>query len=298
MKKLLIIICTAAVIMLHSMCGLTANADNSGNYTYIEVGGRVIVTGYTGSPEFLEIPSDINGSPVTDIGERAFSSCDTLKRIILPDTLRKIGNYSFYACYSLEIASLPQSLESLGEGSFCGCTRLSQVNIPENIRSLPDSCFRACTNLPEINLKNGISAIGDFCFSGCTNLSYVSFGDKLSEIGERAFYMCSSLENLSVPPSVVKVGKEAFGYIPSNFGAAVKGGFVIYGQLNSTANEYADNNGIRFSAAPESLRVLAIHDKTEKFSKIPEISVIGAMLFLVVSALSGRHRKRSPKRVN
>ena len=52
------------------------------------------------------------------IGDYAFSKCRELKEILLPDELEEIGNYAFYECNNLEYVRLPRTLKKIGKQAF------------------------------------------------------------------------------------------------------------------------------------------------------------------------------------
>jgi hypothetical protein len=58
------------------------------------VNGRVAITGYSGSVNDLRIPAQINGLPVTSIGEEGFSGTG-LMSIIIPNSITSIGEEAF-----------------------------------------------------------------------------------------------------------------------------------------------------------------------------------------------------------
>ena len=88
------------------------------------------VVGYKGSPQYISIPKEINGLPVKEIAAKAFSACDSLINISLPDSVTSIGNYAFSYCYWLTSITIPDCVAELGECAFEGCKRLMNVTIP------------------------------------------------------------------------------------------------------------------------------------------------------------------------
>ena len=118
-----------------------------------------------GEPEALEIPAEVSGHRVVEIGESALENCQTLRRILLPEGLTRISSSAFYGCTSLEEISLPSSLTFLGDEAFRYCPKLARVIIPESVSSLSNDLFRlddriACIYLPEsLNTDPGIAAI-------------------------------------------------------------------------------------------------------------------------------------------
>lgn len=54
-----------------------------------------------------------------EIGEGAFSWCDNLERIDLPEGLETIGDRAFYNCHNLKEIHLPSTLQSLHLWAFC-----------------------------------------------------------------------------------------------------------------------------------------------------------------------------------
>jgi len=56
----------------------------NGELSYEVVGEEVTITGVNGEPTSIEIPNEIEGYPVTSIGEYAFGGCSSLKSISIP----------------------------------------------------------------------------------------------------------------------------------------------------------------------------------------------------------------------
>lgn len=89
----------------------------------------------------IQIPEEIDGCPVTEIGDYAFSAYgptgaeDTsvcgakLQEIILPKTIRRIGKYAFYGCSRLERMEFYSNISDIGAGAFTGCHRVRQLEV-------------------------------------------------------------------------------------------------------------------------------------------------------------------------
>ena len=92
---------TALCLLLCALLSLPALAEEGeeltcGDYTYVllEDGGARI-TGYDGEDAELTVPDELDGHPVREIGDDAFSSCVSLTTITLPESLTTIGDGAF-----------------------------------------------------------------------------------------------------------------------------------------------------------------------------------------------------------
>ena len=75
----------------------------------------------------LEIPAEIDGVPVTRIGENAFHGCTSLTSIVIPDSVTSIGYGVFAGCASLTSVVIPDSVTSIGYEAFSSCTSLTSI---------------------------------------------------------------------------------------------------------------------------------------------------------------------------
>lgn len=98
----------------------------------------------------IVIPPEINGVPVTGIGNGAFTFCHELKRIVLPDTVTVVENAAFKGCSNLIDAVLSKELRSIGALSFAGCTKLRRVTMPNCLERFEINSFKDCTELREV----------------------------------------------------------------------------------------------------------------------------------------------------
>jgi hypothetical protein len=56
--------------------------------------GTITITEYTSPAGAVSIPSEINGLPVTSIGDQALSGCHSLTNITIGNSFTSIGNYA------------------------------------------------------------------------------------------------------------------------------------------------------------------------------------------------------------
>ena len=70
---------------------------------------------------------DLSKAKITELSNATFSYSQ-IKKVILPEGLKKIGHYTF--CNShLEEVYIPSTVESIGENSFAKCPNLQKVHL-------------------------------------------------------------------------------------------------------------------------------------------------------------------------
>ena len=183
---------------------------SSGNGKYHSAGNCLIDTAnkklISGCKNSI-IPTD--GS-VTSIGYGAFSGCNRLTSIEIPDSVTSIGDGAFYYCSSLTSIVIPDSVTSIGYGAFHGCSSLTSVVIPDSVTSIGDRAFYGCNSLTSVVIPDSVTSIGDRAFFGCSSLTSVVIGNSVTSIGDGAFYYCSSLTSVVIGNSVTSIGSSAF----------------------------------------------------------------------------------------
>ncbi len=188
------------------------SAEESGShFTYSENNGNIILTRYNGNETAPEIPSTLNGKPVTAIGESCFAGNTSVKKIVMPDGITDIGDYAFECCSHLENVAFPDSLKTIGEGAFSACTMLSAVQLPENTEVIKKGAFLYCQSLKDLELPEGIQELGNFAFSNCSRLTAVTFkGDRIKNLPDRLFYKCNKLTEININHTLDSIGKRTF----------------------------------------------------------------------------------------
>lgn len=188
----------------------------------IETATKTLLTGCNTSV----IPTD--GS-VTAIGDNAFSGCNGLSSIVIPDCITSIGECPFVFCNSNLTVIFPT-----GSASYIHDVKYNRNN----------NCFIDTTTKKLIAI--------------CEN-SVIPTNGSVTSIGERALSYVPELPSINIPSAVTQIDTGAFSgssfekvfFLSSDViiddGADIPASTVIYGDAGSTAESYAQAHGNTFA---------------------------------------------------
>ena len=97
------------------------------------------------------------------IGDHAFDSLETIKRVALPGTLKSIGKLSF-AKSGIETISIPSSVETIGERAFYSCRDLVACSFADGLREIGEAAF-SLTAIAGFSLPGSLTSIGHDAFA-------------------------------------------------------------------------------------------------------------------------------------
>lgn len=181
------------------------------NFDYEIIDNEITITGFYNSLQTeLEIPSHINGLPVTTIASQAFYQNTNLTTFTLPDTIKTIESQAFYKCTNLLEVNLGNGLEEIGNEAFYYCQKLTTVTYGPNLKTIGNSVFYYCSALSSIPIGNTITSIGTYSFYYCNKLTYLPIGDSIETIGNYAFRYCTALTELILSDTLKTIGTHAF----------------------------------------------------------------------------------------
>lgn len=162
-----------------------ARAAAYGDYTYqVLADGTAEITDYTGSATELVIPSEIDGYPVTSIGNHAFENCSFLIGVTIPEGVKNIDELAFNHCTSLEKIDIPATVTSIEGFAFANCTKLTQIDFPDSLTYIGEYAFHKCSNIQEIILPPNIRTIRHCAFAG-TQITVISIPNSASTLYSR-----------------------------------------------------------------------------------------------------------------
>ena len=221
-------------------------------YTYVvSSDNKVTITDCKESASgAITIPSEIDGKPVTSIGNGAFWGCTGLTSITIPNSVTSIGGEAFRGCTGLTSITIPNSVTSIGDYAFYKCTGLTSITIPNSVTSIGDLAFEDCTGLTSINVasdNNYYSSNNGVLFNkkktalirypeGKSQTSY-TIPNSVTRIGYGAFRGCTGLTSITIPNSVTSIASWAFDGCTGLTSINVASG----------NNYYSDNNGVLFN---------------------------------------------------
>lgn len=145
----------------------------------------------------------------------AFSGCNSLTEITLPERLSYLGQYAFCGCSNLEKVYLPAALEKIGRAAFSG-SGLKTLRLPKTVLTLGNSAF-AGSALQEVTFESNVAFFNESgtaqatnLFDGCADLRTVNLSKDFTQIGNYMFRDCTSLESINLPEGFQRIGNYAF----------------------------------------------------------------------------------------
>ena len=75
----------------------------------------------------------------------AFSSCDALESLLIPEGVTQIGTKAFKDCASLETVAIPGSVTVIGDEAFEGCESIHLNG--SSLSSIGEGAFRGCKSI-------------------------------------------------------------------------------------------------------------------------------------------------------
>ncbi len=123
----------------------------SGDMVYQASDDAATLVRYFGSDSKVDIPAELGGKPVTEIGEWAFAYCSSLTEVTIPKSVTSIRAFAFRSCSSLTKAIIPEGVTSIGESAFQSCGSLTEVTIPKSVTSIESFAFAECDALTTVH---------------------------------------------------------------------------------------------------------------------------------------------------
>ena len=235
--------------------------DENGNETEDE--SKIVSYTISGIGNFtgedLVIPKTYNNKPVTQVKEKAFLRNETIKKLIVPETIKKVNSEAFR---SLKI----EYMNFNGENAYyksLGSVSLKKVEIGKNVKLILDRIFESRV-LTDVKVYTEQADINAGTFENCSELKdiyinssnnrYKAINGIVYSIDEKkiCLYAPGRIGEFTIASNIEEIGNNAFHYnknlgpniiIPTNVKIIRSGAFGgcnlqnIY--LNGEKTEYA-----------------------------------------------------------
>jgi len=262
--------------------------ENDGTYDYVEI------SGCDKSVTEIDIPSQIEGLPVTSIANGIFSWCTSLTDITIPDSITSIGKDAFNCCSkltSINVMKNNNNFNSIDGILFnkeqtkiiaypAGKTEISYT-IPDGVTSIESSAFTYCHALTDIIIPDSVTSIGDYAFSVCESLKNITIPESVTNIGANVFISTPWLNSKKKENPLVIVNN-----ILVN-GSSCSDNVVISDDVTSIADyAFSFNSRITSVTIPDSVKSIGDYafyncDKLESVTIQNGVTSIGKCAFFI-----------------
>ena len=162
--------------------------------------------------ESLEVVNLGSCPSLKTIGEGAFSLCNSLAAVRIPDSVTLIDDDAFFDCSRLEKVKLGSKVERIGMYAFAFCDRLLSISFPASVKTVEMYAFAQCDALATISLGS-VKTIGNYAFA-FTDPAALSIPASCESIGVGAFHDCSELSKVTLREGLVRINRIAFANCP------------------------------------------------------------------------------------
>lgn len=156
------------------------------------------------------------------IKERAFSQCDRLSTVDLPDRMVVIDDRAFEYCKALKQITMPFNLNDMGDGVFdeSGLEKvywnvekfgintsdvipfrnapIKEVVFGEGVVEIPYNIFWGAKGLTKLRIPRSVAFIQDNAFFGCTNVTEIIWEAEACELVDDQLIPHASSDSLQV----------------------------------------------------------------------------------------------------
>ena len=196
---------------------------------------------YNGNDAVVNIPSEINGTPVTTIGTDAFLGLN-ITSVTIPANVTEIGSNAFADCTNLTSVNYagdwsnltiqsgnPAVQDAANEQLFDFAFTpdntaviviryegtAADVTIPSRYKGKPvtmidHAAFYNNSAVTSVTIPDSVTAIPDSAFGFCSQLTNISIPNSVTFIGFSAFNSCTSLKSITLPSSLSTIQSSAF----------------------------------------------------------------------------------------
>jgi len=178
------------------------SADYVFEYQAIEGSDSAYVTALKSEHTTIVVPTAINGFRVLGLGEGIFAelSSDTVKKIIVPDSVTEVGAEAFADAKGITVI-FEGTLSAVGERAFLNCDGLTGIRLAEGVSRITTEAFMG-SGLKTLIAPSTVTVIEESAFQNCASLQTVVLYGTMAQNGatyvveDSAFRDCTALKTV------------------------------------------------------------------------------------------------------
>jgi len=226
--------CYLALFFITSCLTSVTQALDDGLWAYSLDESTATITGRVNScPADVNIPDEVDGYPVTKIGNSSFKNSGVIN-VSIPSTVTEIG-WEAFADNAIQTIQLPDGLTSIGWGAFNN-NMITEIVIPDTVVSIGSGAFQG-NKLTHVTIPDSVTDIGQYGVFSYNNLTSVVIPDGWVVLPDSIFAH-NNLTSVTIPESVTTIGRAAF-YSNDFNSIIIPKNVTSIGQLAFTYNEAA-----------------------------------------------------------
>ena len=141
----------------------------------------------------------------------AFSGCDSLVSVTMPNTITAIGDCAFFGCGELRDVNIPKGVTHIGYKVFARCN--CAINIPEGVVSIGKGAYADHLYTAKIIIPLSVKEIGYGAFANCgliivplvpTTIEYAGTKEQWAQIKREKHDKSIDIFNIQCTDGVIK----------------------------------------------------------------------------------------------
>jgi len=214
----------------------------------------VAITSYQCFENEIEIPSKINGSPVTEIGKWAFKNT-VLTAVKLPSTLKQISESAFEDNI-IDKIEIPEGVQQIQKAAFKN-NNLKALKLPSTLKAIGDEAFYK-NKLEKIAVPWRLDKVGEsaFCENAWDNVIWVS--DSLAWDWKKSCFKL--IKASTIEDSYAWIETDFSAEITDKLWSGIKTDNPEVDELNSLLNELQDDSATDDTTSTQTWDELAIDE--------------------------------------
>ena len=149
---------------------------------------------------------NIDLSNCIKLDEKSFMNCDKLTEVVLP-LVQHIPKSCFENCFNIRKLVFPDTIRKIDEAAFKKCYKLENIDL-RFVKIIDKNAFRKCSKLENLKSKE-LKIIGEYAFYKCFNLKTIDL--LINKIKAHAFEWCINLESINLE-NIKQIEKYAFAH--------------------------------------------------------------------------------------